>query len=195
MLSQCYYVYVCTVELGEGTQAPVVTETIDLTGSDDEEDADDASKSSWPSLYDVNVDSAPRYNTSSAMLSLADSCDPLPQLYAALSRDSSSPSVITIDTPPPPAHSPYSSPCAARSTLLDGASPRPPPAHSNNSSSVGRGSHDRSWMVCRSGTISTSDSEYVPLSLTLRRCPVVDEVSASLTMSSSSSSASPFDAL
>jgi len=178
-------------------QAPVVTETIDLTASDDEDDdADDLSKSSWPSLYDVNVDSGSRYNTSSTMLSLADSCEPLPQLYAALSRDSSSPSVITIDTPPPPAHSPYSSPCAACSAVRDGTSPRPPPAHSNNSSSVSRGSHDRSWMVCRSaGPVSESDSDYVPLSLTLRRCPVVDEASASITLSSSSSSLSPFDAL
>lgn len=166
-------------------------ETIDLTATDDEEDADDASKSSWPSLYDVNVDSGPHYNTSSTMLSLADSCEPLPQLYAALSRDSSSPSIITIDTPPPPAHSPYSSPCTARSAMPDGASPRPPPAHSNNS----RGSRDRSWMVCRSAdATSTLDSDYVPLSLTLRRCPVADEASASLTLSSSSSSASPFDA-
>ena len=156
---------------------------------------DDASKSSWPSLYDVNVDSGPNYNTTSTMLSLADSCDPLPRLYAALSRDSSSPSIITIDTPPPPAHSPYMSPCA-RSAVLDGASPRPPPAHSNSASSVSRGSRDRSWVVCRSAdATSSSDSDYVPLSLTLRRCPVVDEASASLTLSSSSSSASPFDTL
>jgi len=185
------------MQLEGGMLAAVVSETIDLTASDDEEDADDASKSSWPSLYDVNIDSGPpRYNSSSTMLSLSDSCDPLPQLYAALSRDSSSPSVITIDTPPPPAHSPYSSPCAARSTVLDGASPCPPPAHSHNSSSVSRGSHDRSWVVCRpTDTVSASDADYIPLSLTLRRCPVDDEASASVTLSSSSSSTSPFDAL
>jgi len=128
------------------------------------------------------------------MLSFADSCEPLPQLYAALSRESSSPSIITIDTPPPPAHSPYSSPHTALSTVLDGRSPQPPPAHSHSSSSVGRGSHDRSWVVCRPAeAISASDSDYVPLSLTLRRCPVVDAPSASITLSSSSSSASPFD--
>jgi len=172
----------------------VITETIDLTGSDDEEeDADDASKSSWPSLYDTNVEPGLRYNTSSAMLSLADSCDPLPQLYAALSRDSSSPSIITIDTPPPPAHSPYSSPRTALSSVLDGSSAQPPPAHSHSSLSVSRGSHDRSWVVCR--PTDATDSDYVPLSLTLRRCPVDDAPSASITLSSSSSSASPFDAL
>lgn len=173
------------------------SETIDLTVSDDEEeeeDADDASKSSWPSLYDTNVDGGPRYNTSSTMLSLADSCDPLPQLYASLSRESSSPSIITIDTPPPPAHSPYSSPRTVLSTSLDGASAQPPPAHSHNSSSVSRGSHDRSWVVCR--PVSPSDSDYVPLSLTLRRCPVADTPLATVTLSSSSSScASSFDAL
>lgn len=176
-----------------------------MTASDEEEeeeeeDVDDESKSSWPSLYDVNLDSTPRYNSgdstpryhsSSVTLSLADSCDPLPQLYAALSRESSSPSIITIDTPPPPAHSPYSSPCTVYSAGVDGMSARPPPAHSNSSSSLGRGSRDRSWMVCRS---SMSDDDYVPLSLTLRRCPVNDEPPASVTLSSSSSSASPFDA-
>lgn len=176
----------------------IITETIDLTASDDEdEDVDDASKSSWPSLYDANPGcSTPRYNVGSTMLSLSDSCDPLPQLYASLSRDSSSPSIITIDTPPPPAHSPYSSPRPALSTVLDGASVQPPPAHSHNSSSsVSRGSHDRSWVVCRPPeAISPSDSDYVPLSLTLRRCPVDDTPSASITLSSSSSCASPFDA-
>lgn len=163
--------------------------------SDDEDDADDASKSSWPSLYDTNVDIGPRYNTSSTMLSLADSCEPLPQLYATLSRESSSPSIITIDTPPPPAHSPYSSPRTILSTALDGPSVQPPPAHSHNSSSVSRGSHDRSWVVCRPvEAVSPSDSDYVPLSLTLRRCPVADTPLASVTLSSSSSCASPFDA-
>lgn len=164
---------------------------------EDEEDADDASKCSWPSLYDSNIDSGPRYNSSSTMLSLADSCEPLPQLYAALSRESSSPSIITIDTPPPPAHSPYSSPRTALSSTLDGLSAQPPPAHSHNSSSVGRGSHDRSWVVCRppAEAMLQSDSDYVPLSLTLRRCPVADTSLASVTLSSSSSCASPFDAL
>jgi len=130
------------------------------------------------------------------MLSLADSCEPLPQLYGALSRESSSPSIITIDTPPPPAHSPYSSPRTALS-IYDGPCAQPPPAHSHSSSSVSRGSHDRSWVVCRPAeTMSALDSDHVPLSLTLRRCPVVDAPSASITLSSSSSSASPeFDAL
>jgi len=174
----------------------VFGETIDLTGSDDEDVDDAASRSSWPSLYDTNIDSGLRYNSSSTMLSLADSCDPLPQLYAALSRDSSSPSVITIDTPPPPAHSPYSSPRIALSSTFDGTPAQPPPAHSHNSSSVGRGSYDRSWVVCRpADTMSSLDSDYVPLSLTLRRCPVADAPSASITLSSSSSSESPFDAL
>ena len=127
------------------------------------------------------------------MLSLADSCDPLPQLYAALSRDSSSPSIITIDTPPPPAHSPYSSPRTALSSVLDGSTAQPPPAHSHSSSSISRGSHDRSWVVCRPS--DATDSDYVPLSLTLRRCPVADVSSANITLSSSSSSVSPFDAL
>jgi len=185
-----------TVLLGGATQTPLISETIDLTGTDDEEeDVDDASKSSWPSLYDANIDSGrPRY-TSSTVLSLSDSCDPLPQLYASLSRESSSPSIITIDTPPPPAHSPYSSPRAALSTILDGPSVQPPPAHSHSSPSVNRGSHDRSWVVCRPPeAISPLDSEYVPLSLTLRRCPIDDTPSASITLSSSSSCASPFDA-
>jgi len=188
--------HVYAVKLGAGTQSLVVAETIDLTATSDEEDADDASKSSWPSLYDTNVDSGLRYNTSSTMLSLADSCEPLPQLYAALSRESSSPSIITIDTPPPPAHSPYSSPRTVLSAVLDGSSIQPPPAHSHSSCTVNRGSHDRSWVVCRpTETVSPLDSEYVPLSLTLRRCPVVDAPSASITLSSSSSSASPSDAL
>ena len=145
-------------------------------------------------MYDTNIDGGPRYNTSSTMLSLADSCDPLPQLYASLSRESSSPSIITIDTPPPPAHSPYSSPRTVISTALD---TQPPPAHSHNSLSISRGSHDRSWVVCRPVEAeSPSDSDYVPLSLTLRRCPVADTPLASVTLSSSSSScASSFDAL
>jgi len=187
---------VCAVQLGGATQPLVVGETIDLTATDDEEeDGDDASKSSWPSLYDTNIDSGSRYSASSTMLSLADSCEPLPQLYAALSRESSSPSIITIDTPPPPAHSPYSSPRTAISSTLDSSSAQPPPAHSNSCSFLSRGSHDRSWVVCRPAeTTSSPDGDYVPLSLTLRRCPVAEEMSASIALSSSSSSTSPFDA-
>ena len=54
---------------------------------------------------------------------------------------------------------------------------------------------DHGWSADRQTQCQHQMLTIIPLSLTLRRCPVDDEASASVTLSSSSSSTSPFDAL
>jgi len=171
---------------GEPQKLIEIAETIDLTETDDE-DEPSSTQPPWSTYLGM---SASGTNPSSLLSQVEFCCEQSPRTCNSQSYNSSPPSVINIDTPPPPpAHSPYApSRAATHVGFGDGVLVRPPPAHSNSAST--RTSYDLPWVIHRP-EISNLSREHAPLSLTLRRC-VVDGSALSIT-SSSSTSTSPFD--